>query len=1199
MEKSPSEFGKALKKAIANIALNQGKNQQLVKHELGVSLGRTGASAIQYWQDSRIPSKPKDIAKLAQALVRQKGITEKTHLLKFLTSSGYPNFGKLYDELLPELSNEATLPLIKTNYDWGEAPTHSDFFGRTSEIQQAEKWIFMDRCRVIAFLGLGGIGKTMLAAQVAQQVSSQFDYVIWRSVREAPPLKIILTGFIEFLSNQNENNIPNNINAQISGLLEYLYKYRCLLILDNLETVMQVGQQVGHYRDGYDDYGRLIQAIVETAHNSCLLLTSRERPKELASFEEDSPIARCHTLLGLASADAQTILRDKPIEGSENDWAETVRLYGGNPLALKVIAGTIRNLFNGKLADFLAEGGIVFGDIRNVLDEQFNRLTFLEQNIMYWLAVERQAVTASMLSNNLILPCSQADLLASFNSLRNRSLIEETSLGFTLQNVVMEYMTNRLVVKCVDEINDQREEILSNIPLAKVTSRDFVREIQLRLIVGPVTDMLLAIWGVQDVEKILKNRLELLHELSQQKPGYDTGNLVTLLTHLKVNLACYNFSNLVIWEANFQNVDLENTNFSGATFERCNFAQIFGMIISIAYSPSGEYVAGGTHTGDILMWELKTRCLIVTFRGHTDWVRALCFSENGLELFSASDDQTVRMWNTKTGDPMKIFIGHQGRVMTIAIDCEKQIMVSGGEDSLIRIWDIPTGNLLKEFVGGDDNDKWLFSLKFSPNKKFLLSASGDTTVRLWETNSYTCIRKIKGHKSFVWTAAFSRDGSFIASGGNDGTIRIWRGRGGSPIRTINVPDTQVRCLAISPQGDSLVSANSDSHLLRVWDVKTGQSIKILAGHESILWAVAFSQKGDVLASGGNDHTLRLWDTQNMESIFSFKGYSMAITSIAFSPVDPLILLSTCDDGVVRMWNVETGQNQSIFKKADQFVWKAVFNPIATMIACSFGSGLVHLLDVQTGKILRSVKDDGKPFGMSVFSPDGQMLITGGNKASIWDINTASLITTLTTGFETYYFAFAPEKGWLLLSGETGRIQCWNIERQELLHVFEGHSSVIWSLSVDRTTQRLASASSDHTVRIWDLGRKEQIAVLEGHHDQVKTISFHPNGQILASGGYDNKIRIWDAETFDCLHVLEGHSDTVWNIAFNIDGQILASGSRDGTIRIWETTTFECIKILRPNRPYEKMNITKARGLTETQKENLLALGAIDEEALMT
>jgi hypothetical protein len=550
MGKSPSEFGKLLKKAIANIAENQDETRRSVQDRLGLALGRTGVSPIDYWERGYVPSRMEDIEKLAQELVRQKGITEKNHLLKFLNSANYPNVNQLYSELLPALSyEEQALSFTHPHHiDWGEAPAQSNFSGRTQEIQRAEKWIALERCRVVAFLGIGGIGKTMFAAKVAQQVSNQFDYVIWRSVREAPPLKTILDEFVRFLSDQQVHSLSNDVDAQIAGLLEYLRKYRCLLILDNLEAVMQVGKQAGHYRDGYDGYGRLIQVLGESAHHSCLLLTSREKPKELALFDEDSPMVHCYTLSGLEPADLQTILKDKSIEGSENDWAETIRLYGGNPLALKVIAGTIQNLFNGKLGDFLAEGGTVFGDIRNMLDEQFGRLTLLEQNIMYWLTVERQAAAIDTLHSNLILPHSRADLLDTLNSLQNRSLVEGTSSGFTLQNVVMEYMTNRLIAKALDEITHQRIELTPTLALSKATSRDYIRENQLRLIVKPLAEMLLTGWGPQGVETHLKERLELLQKHYGQKPHYDASNIINILNSLEVDMHGYDFSGMAIFK---------------------------------------------------------------------------------------------------------------------------------------------------------------------------------------------------------------------------------------------------------------------------------------------------------------------------------------------------------------------------------------------------------------------------------------------------------------------------------------------------------------------------------------------------------------------------------------------------------------------------------------------------------------------------
>ena len=1189
MKKSSSEFGKALKKAIANIAVNQDKNKQFVKHELGVSLGRTGDSAIQYWQKGHIPSKVEDIEKLAQVLVRHKGITEKTHLLKFLASSGYPNFSKFYDELSPELSQEETLSFIDaTRQDWGDAPTHNKFFGRTQEIQRAEKWIAIDHCRVIAFLGIGGIGKTMVAARVAQQVSSQFDYVIWRSVRETPPLKTILEEFVGFLSDYQVTNLSNDIDTQFTELLEYLDKYRCLLILDNLESIMEMGEQAGFYRDGYDGYGRLIQMMTETAHHSCLILTSREKPKELALLDEDSLIARCCKLSGLAPAALQMILKDTPIEGSENEWAETVRLYGGNPLALKVIAGTIQNLFDGKLADFLAEGGTVFGDIRNVLNEQFNRLSFLEQNIMYWLTVERESITIDALYNYLILQCSPESLLAVINSLRNRSLVEETSSGFTLQNVVMEYMTDRLITQCFDEMNRHSIELTPTIALMKATSKEYIRENQLRLIVNPLAQMLLTAWGSQDLEKYLKERLKLLQKHYGQKPNYDASNIINILNSLEIDINGYDFSNMAIWDANLQNIGLENTDFSHANFERCHFTQTFGAIISIAFSPAGEYIAGGTKTGEILMWELKTRQLVITFRGHTDWVRTLCFSENGLELFSASDDQTVRMWNTKNGYLVKVFRGHRGRVTALAINPEKQIMASAGDEHIIKLWDIQTGICIKEFMG---HDSWIFSLKYSPDKNLLLSSSGDSTIKLWKTDSFTCIRTLQGHRSYVWSATFSRDGSYVISGSHDKTIRIWRVKDGSPIKTINA-NTEIRCVAISPRGDKLAIAGY-THFVKVWDAKSGQLIKTLSGHQDNLWTVEFSPNGDYLASGGDDLSLRFWNISDMTSIFSHQGYNAGILSVLFSPVHPNVLLTVSN--VARLWNIQTGQSQNLLKSIKEPTLAAAFHPADKMIACSYPGHLVRLLDRETGKVLRTIYSSSS-FPIT-FSPDGRWLITGWSIMSIWDMNTYELVASWEAGNENECLAFEPEKQLLFVGYEGGTIRYWDLDHKQCLGTLTGHTATVWGLAFNEKTRQLVSGSSDYSVRIWDVAEMKEVAILR-HQDQVKGVACSPDGRFIASCGYDKEIRIWDALTFECLHVLQGHTDAIWKVAFNCTGQLLASGSRDGTIRIWDTTKFECIKVLRGSRPYERMNITGATGLTETQKDNLFSLGAIEDDTAM-
>ncbi len=163
--------------------------------------------------------------------------------------------------------------------DWGEAPDVLDFVGRVNELATLRGWVLEERCRLAAVLGMGGIGKTALAARLAQEVAPVFQRVYWRGLRDALPTSEWLAGAIGFLSDQ-QMVPPDGEAKQVASLLQLLRDRPCLLVLDNFDTVLEPGQREGHYRDGFAGYGRLLQAIGEGRHQSCLVVTSREAPPE-------------------------------------------------------------------------------------------------------------------------------------------------------------------------------------------------------------------------------------------------------------------------------------------------------------------------------------------------------------------------------------------------------------------------------------------------------------------------------------------------------------------------------------------------------------------------------------------------------------------------------------------------------------------------------------------------------------------------------------------------------------------------------------------------------------------------------------------------------------------------------------------------------------------------------------------------------
>ncbi|HYX50793.1 MAG TPA: NB-ARC domain-containing protein, partial [Ktedonobacteraceae bacterium] len=281
--------------------------------------------------------------------------------------------------------------------DLGEAPSVGNLYGRENECARLANWLIDHHCRVVAVLGMGGVGKTAVAARIAEQVKQNFEYVFWRSLQNAPPIELLLKQCIGFVSQQKQLDQPEEIDEQIALLIQFLRKHRCLLVLDNFESVMQPGLRAGHYSGGYSAYGNLLQRIGEVHHQSCLLLTSREKPKEVALLEgTNSPVRFLH-LSGISPEAGQRILRDKRLVGSNAHWQALVERYSGNPLALKVVSESIQEVFEGNIARFLQEDVIAFGDINDLLEQQFQRLTAGEREIMFWQAIEREEVSLDTL----------------------------------------------------------------------------------------------------------------------------------------------------------------------------------------------------------------------------------------------------------------------------------------------------------------------------------------------------------------------------------------------------------------------------------------------------------------------------------------------------------------------------------------------------------------------------------------------------------------------------------------------------------------------------------------------------------------------------------------------------------------------------------------------------------------------------------
>ncbi|MDX2242132.1 MAG: NB-ARC domain-containing protein [Leptolyngbyaceae cyanobacterium bins.302] len=237
--------------------------------------------------------------------------------------------------------------------DWGEAIDVSNFWGRSRELSLLQQWILGDRCRLVGVTGASGIGKTALSVKLAETIQQDFDFVIWRSLRYAPAIQDLLASVIQFLSAQTTetNELPANVGDRISYLISLLRQSRCLLVLSHFHCISSNPQTNGSQHNG--DFGELLRRVGETQHQSCLVVTSRMKPDEIAVLQGNSLPTRALTLTGLDPLACQQILNAKGFAQGK-DTARLIEWCEGNPLLLKLAATRIQDAFQGNILKFLS-----------------------------------------------------------------------------------------------------------------------------------------------------------------------------------------------------------------------------------------------------------------------------------------------------------------------------------------------------------------------------------------------------------------------------------------------------------------------------------------------------------------------------------------------------------------------------------------------------------------------------------------------------------------------------------------------------------------------------------------------------------------------------------------------------------------------------------------------------------------------------
>ena len=615
-------------------------------------------------------------------------------------------------------------------------------------------------------------------------------------------------------------------------------------------------------------------------------------------------------------------------------------------------------------------------------------------------------------------------------------------------------------------------------------------------------------------------------------------------------------------------------------------------VTSLAFSPDGALLASGGPGNVVALWDAKSGALVRKLLGHSEGVTSVGFSPDGKKIISADFGGTVRVFEVGTGAPGLTFVPLKPGVVTMRalFSSDGTLIATAGGDKrgTIGLFSAADGSPVRQLQG---HQRAVWNLAWVPGGKRLISASGDTTARLWDAQTGETTRSFAGHRDRIRALAISPDGKLLATAGGDPKnqsdflVRLWNVETGEQLAGFFGNISVVSGLEFSPDGKTLASA-AELDGANLWDVTAYAStlppvasvaqgagpalrpeLVVQGGHSDKIHRVALSADGQRLATAGDDRTIKVWELRTGKELRTVTGFEAPVYSVGFSRDGTRVYGATYDDKI-RSWEVETGVEGKALLGDPPFAVSPDGALLLTAVPLTPGKFPrkmgVRLLRLPDGAEVASFLEPGegdKDASAVAFSADGARAAIGiGGQTRIIDVRAGRIVQTLRQKSEVGSVAFQPH-GALVATAPKGDgdgvLRLFGGAGEEL-HTIQAAAAegYIYDLHFSPDGATLAASVSDKSVnelRFYEVasGKLLRAARLP---DVGESFAYSPDGQTVASGSWDKSIALWDGPTAQLLRTLGRTAGEVRAAAFSPTAPLLAEVTDDDYLRLWDFRT---------------------------------------------
>jgi len=442
-----------------------------------------------------------------------------------------------------------------------------------------------------------------------------------------------------------------------------------------------------------------------------------------------------------------------------------------------------------------------------------------------------------------------------------------------------------------------------------------------------------------------------------------------------------------------------------------------------------------------------------------------------------------------------------------------------------------------------------------------------------------------GHYENINLLSYSRDGRFLVTASEDQTLKLWDGRSGREIRTFTGSTRDFQAISISPDGKLLATVNRDSSAW-IWNLATGEVLNKFLDAGDIINNAVFTNDGKYLITSARENTAMLWDISTGKIIRYFDGDKLGCYNYncrASLDVDSKGkgLIVGVGDRTTLLFDISTGKLLQRFKEntgsCSSCMTYAKFDNSGNIFSVEY-SGLIRQWKPATGKEMQTTGEKEDYEGMDISNNGSYLATQSRSRFRILDPKSLKEIRS----YDNYKnhvnaFAFSPDEKTLAVANNKRQILLINIVSGDTLktlgglitHLDEGMNDLIrnWIKNKDEQDvspdgHYIVRGKLGRKARIWDLTTGRIVHDLIGHEGIVTASKFSPDGKLVVTGSTDNAVRLWDAESGKEIRAMKGHGGPVFSVAFSPDGKYVVSGGWDGRCILWDVATGHAMGIYR-------------------------------------